>query len=105
MNRIRDISLFVALALLVSAAALAQYLGPVGSFSTPMQNQLRAPAGAGMGSVPQHGSSAFGCCSGLTARDRNNMMTRNSYLPSFNITGRGMAGYAVGRGLTRGMRF
>ena len=105
MNRTRDVSLVFALALVVSAAAWAQYLGPVGSFHTPMQNQLRAPPGAGISSVPQGSPSAFGCCNGMTARDRNNMATRNSYLPTFNITGRDMATYAVGRGLTRGMRF
>ena len=32
MNRTRNVALFFALALLVSAAAWAQFLGPVGSF-------------------------------------------------------------------------
>lgn len=105
MKRTRNVALFFALALLVSAAAWAQFLGPVGSFNTPMQNQLRAPAGAGIRSVPQQSPGAFGCCNGLTARDRNNMMSRNSYLPNYSITGRDMANYAVFRGVTRGMRF
>lgn len=110
MKRKRDLTFFFALALTFSAAAWAQYLGPVGSFKTPLQNQMRSTAATGVPvgtRLPTNvGSSAFGCCGGMTARDRDNMMSSNSYLPGpGSLTGRGMASYAVGRGLTRGMRF
>jgi hypothetical protein len=86
----------------------AQYLGPVGSFRTPIQNQMRAAPMTGVRTTVVNtgsGCSPFASCGGASYRDMMNSRAPASYLPRYNITGQDMAGYAVHRGITRGMRF